>query len=144
MRIRTRLSVKKIMTISCNWGDGNHSPKDHFAAKEKTNQNSCCLDISDNKVKEENKPFVVNNATYRVIKYPAESPHSSGWRTSVSHTNPWTMSPGNATTHGWHYDGSIYYDSTRGNNAFAYEDRDANNLPGRSGLSSTPQPDLTV
>ncbi len=132
---------KESLTISCNWGDGDHSPKEHFAAKEKTNQNSVALQ-SDNKVKEENKPLVVNNANYRVIKYPAESPiHPGGGH--QFHLNPWTMSPGNATTHGWQYDGSIYYDSTRGNNAFAYEDRDANNLPGRSGLSSTPQPDLT-
>ena len=137
---------KENLTISCNWGDGNHSPKEHFVhgilrtAKEKTNQNSLALN---NYVtaKEENKPFVVNTATYRVIKYPAESPiHPGGGHQLV--TDPWTMTPGNATTHGWHFDGSIYYDSTRGNNAFAYEDRDANNLPGYSGLSSTPQPNL--
>ncbi len=131
---------KENMTISCNWGDGKHSPKEHFTASEKTTQNYVALK-SDAKIKEENKSFVVNNATYRVIKHPAESPiHPGGGH--QFHTNPWTMSPGNATTHGWHFDGSIYYDSTRGNNAFAYEDRDANNLPGRSGLTSTPQPDL--
>jgi hypothetical protein len=132
--------AKENMTISCNWGDGKHSPKEHFAGKEKETENYVALK-SDTKVKEENKPFVVNNATYRVIKYPAESPIHPGGGHQL-HTNPWTMSPGNATTHGWHFDGSIYYDSTRGNNAFAYEDRDANNLPGRSGLTSTPQPDL--
>ena len=137
---------KENLTISCNWGDGNHSTEEQFVhgilrtANEKTNQNSVALQ-SDNKVKEENKPYVVNNVTYRVIKYPAESPiHPGGGH--QFHVNPWTMSPGNATTLGWHYDGSIYYDSTRGNNAFAYEDRDANNLPGFSGLSSTPQPNL--
>ena len=43
---------KESLTISCNWGDGDHSPKEHFAAKEKTNQNSVALQ-SDNKVKEE-------------------------------------------------------------------------------------------
>ena len=131
---------KENLTISCNWGNDNHSPKEHFSTKEKTKQNSVALNnyVS---AKEENKPFVVNNATYRVIKYPSESPiHPGGGHQLV--TNPWTMSPGNATTHGWHFDGNIYYDSTRGNNAFAYEDRDANNLPGFSGLSSTLQPNL--
>ncbi len=132
---------KENLTISCNWGDGNHSAKEHFAENKNADQNSLAL-LSETGTKEENEPDVVNNATYRVVKYPSESPiHPGG--IPVIHTNPWTMSPGNATTHGWHYDGSIYYDSTRGNNAFAYEDRDANNLPGRSGLSSTAQPNLT-
>ncbi|HWR33094.1 MAG TPA: M36 family metallopeptidase [Chitinophagaceae bacterium] len=131
---------KESLTISCNWGDGHHSPKEHFATKDKRNQNSPSLN---NYVtaKKESKPFVVNNATYRVIPYPAESPIHPGGAHALR-INPWTMSPGNATTHGWHFDGSVYYDSTRGNNAFAYEDRDANNLPGRSGLTSTAQPDL--
>ncbi|MFN8289735.1 MAG: M36 family metallopeptidase [Chitinophagaceae bacterium] len=86
--------------------------------------------------------YVVNTATYRVVKYPAESPQHPGG-TPVTHTDPWLMSPGNATTLGWQYDGTIYYDSLRGNNAFAYEDRDANNLPGYSALSTTAQPSLT-
>ena len=131
---------KENLTVSCNWGEGNHSAKEHFAETKRTNQHSVAIQ-NDNKVKEENKPLVVNNATYRVIKYPAESPiHPGGGHQLV--TNPWTMTPGNATTLGWHYDGAVYYDSTRGNNAFAYEDRDANNLPGYAGLSSTPQPNL--
>ena len=133
---------KENMTISCNWGDGKHSASEHFAGKEKADQNKVAIQ-NNNKSKEENKPFVVDNATYRVIKYPSESPiHPGGGHQLV--TNPWTMTPGNATTLKWHYDGSVYYDSTRGNNAFAYEDRDANNLPGRSGLSSTAQPDLLL
>ncbi|MBK7560385.1 MAG: M36 family metallopeptidase [Chitinophagaceae bacterium] len=132
---------KENLTISCNWGDENHSPKDHLTEKEKTNQNSVAID-NETKLKKANRPFVVDNATYRVIRYPAESPiHPGGGHTF--HNNPWTMSPGNATSLGWHNDGSVFYDSTRGNNAFAYDDRDANNLPGRSGLSSTSQPDLT-
>lgn len=132
---------KENMTVSCNWGDGHHSAKDHFAENKNAGQNAVA-GLSETGTKKENEPDVVNNATYRVVKYPAESPQHPGG-TPVTHTNPWTMSPGNATTLGWHYDGSIYYDSTRGNNAFAYEDRDANNLPGYSGLSTTAQPNLT-
>src|SRR5258705_12519260 len=132
---------KENLTISCNWGDGDHSAKEHFAANAKTDQNSVASQ-NENKLTGENKPLVVNNVTYRVVKYPAESPQHPGG-TPVTQNNPWTMSPGNATTLGWHYDGSIYYDSLRGNNAFAYEDRDANNLPGYSALSSTAQPNLT-
>jgi hypothetical protein len=143
---------KENMTISCNWGDGNHSPKEHFVhgilstglrertVKEKANQNSDALQ-TEKTLKAENKPLVVDNATYRVIKYPAESPQHPGGGHQLA-TNPWTMSPGNATTHGWHYDGSVYHDSTRGNNAWAYEDRDANNIPGFPALTSTPQPNF--
>ena len=139
--ITNKVISKENLTISCNWGDGKHSPKDHFTAQKETNRNFVVL-RNESKTKEENKPDVVNTATYRVIKYPAESPqHPGGGHQLV--TDPWTMSPGNATTHGWHFDGTTYFDSTRGNNAFAYEDRDANNLPGRSGLTSTPQPGLT-
>jgi len=140
--LTNKVISKENMTISCNWGDGHHSPKEHFAATENTNKQKIVLQ-QDNNAKGTNSPSVVNNATYRVIKYPAESPqHPGGGHQLV--TNPWTMTPGNATTHGWHFDGTNYFDSTRGNNAFAYEDRDANNLPGRSGLSSTPQPNLLL
>jgi hypothetical protein len=58
-------------------------------------------------------------------------------------TNPWTLAPGNSTSLGWHNDGSVIYESSRGNNVYAYEDRNADNLPGLSANSSTAQPDLT-
>jgi hypothetical protein len=132
---------KENLTVSCNWGDEPHSPKEHLAATENINKYSVAPESS-NKLTGENQPYVVNNATYRVVPYPAESPiHPGG--TPATRINPWTLSPGNATSLGWQYDGSIYYDSTRGNNAFAYEDRDANNLPGLSALSTTAQPNLT-
>jgi hypothetical protein len=87
-------------------------------------------------------PSVVNTASYRVIKYPAESPaHPGGANVLV--TDPWLMSPGNATTLGWHNDGTTSYSNTRGNNVYAYEDRNADNLPGISETSSTAQPSLT-
>jgi hypothetical protein len=140
--LTNKVISKENMTISCNWGDGHHSPKEHFTPKKNTIDLQSPVKTDDVSTKT-NFPSVVNNATYRVIKYPAESPqHPGGGHQLV--TNPWTMSPGNATTHGWHFDGTVHYDSTRGNNAFAYEDRDANNLPGRSGLSSTPQPNLLM
>lgn len=130
---------KEDMTISCNWDpeeghNHGHSVKDHFHPEKKKADQSVS--------KNENKNFVVNTATYRVVKYPAESPIHPGGSPSL-HTDPWLMSPGNATTLGWHNDGNVHYDSTRGNNVFAYEDRDANNLPGFAGLSTTPQPSLT-
>ncbi len=133
---------KESLTIYCNWDKTDHSVEQHInkhlplqAAKNTTlnkNKTSSLLN---------GQPWIVNNATYRVIPYPAESPIHPGGAHAL-HANPWTLAPGNATSLGWHYDGSVYYESTRGNNAYAYEDRNADNLPGLSGVSSTPQPDL--
>ena len=89
-------------------------------------------------------PYVVTDASYRVIPYPAESPiHNGGTASLVS--NPWLNAPGNATSYLWNYDGTSYRDSTRGNNVWAQEDRDNNNNTyGRAATSSTSQPSLTI
>lgn len=99
---------------------------------------------STNQDVENNSPLVVNSATYRVIPYPAESPiHTGGTPATV--TDPWTIAPGNATSLKWHYDGTTYFDSTRGNNVWAQEDRDNNNTTfGKTALSTTAQPSLTM
>ncbi len=131
------------LTITCNWDGEKHSVNDHFDKKHFNQAGGVnyVLQRNDKTKQWQYRPFIVNNATYRVIKYPAESPQHPGGAHTL-HTNPWTWAPGPATALGWHNDGSVYYDSLRGNNAFAYEDRDANNLPGLSALSSTAQPDL--
>lgn len=86
---------------------------------------------------------VVNSASYRVVKYPAESPQHPGG-TPVLHTDPWTMAPGNATSLKWHNDGTAEHDSTRGNNVWAAEDRlNTNAIIEKAAVSQTPQPTLT-
>jgi len=86
---------------------------------------------------------VVNSATYRVVKYPAESPNHPGGAPSL-HTDPWTMAGGNATTLKWHNDGTVEHDSTRGNNVYAAEDRaNTNAVIDKAAVSTTPQPTLT-
>lgn len=123
---------KESLTVYCNWDKKAHSAGDHFKEQvvaEKINKQTA------------NGPYVVNNANYRVVPYPAESPTHPGGA-HVIRTNPWTMAPGNATTLGWHYDGSTHYSSSRGNNVYAYEDRNADNVPGLSAVSTTAQPDL--
>ncbi|NNF57272.1 MAG: T9SS type A sorting domain-containing protein [Rhodothermaceae bacterium] len=64
--------------------------------------------------------------SYNVFASPAESPNHG--------PQVMTNDPANATAspNGWHDTGSATYTITRGNNAYAYEDRDANNLPGFS------------
>ncbi|MBC7535239.1 MAG: M36 family metallopeptidase [Ferruginibacter sp.] len=90
-----------------------------------------------------NSPLVVNAATYRVVPYPAESPiHAGG--TAALVTDPWNLSAGNAVSLKWHFDGTTYHDSTRGNNVWAQEDRDNNNNTfGKTAISTTAQPTLS-
>jgi extracellular elastinolytic metalloproteinase len=90
-----------------------------------------------------NRTPVVNSATYRVVKYPAESPQHPGGAPSL-HTDPWTMAGGNAVTLKWHNDGATEHDSTRGNNVYAAEDRNnSNTIIDKAAVSQTPQPSLT-
>ncbi|AHJ98409.1 M36 family metallopeptidase [Hymenobacter swuensis] len=77
----------------------------------------------------------VTPATYYVIPYPQESPGSSRLQTESS---PWLKAGGgnNATTHGWHFNGSTDFADTRGNNVWAYDDSLKTNAPGRFAAST--------
>ncbi len=134
---------KESLTIYCNWDKAGHSVEQHINkhVPEQATKN-IVLNIDKTGKLLTDQPLVVNNSSYRVIPYPAESPIHPGGGHALQ-ANPWSLAPGNATSLGWHFDGSVYYENTRGNNAYAYEDRDANNLPGLSAVSSTAQPDLT-
>lgn len=134
---------KQNLTVYCNWDKKDHSIEEHIN-KHVTNEkikNYVQL-IEKKKEFKIYQPFVVNNSSYRVIPYPAESPIHPGGGHALR-TNPWTLAPGNSTSLGWHNDGTTSYSNTRGNNVYAYEDRNADNLPGLSANSSTAQPDLT-
>ncbi len=98
--------------------------------------------VSANQLMPQESPSVVSSASYRVIPFPAESPlHPNG--TAALVTDPWNLAGGNATSLQWHFDGTAYHDSTRGNNVWAQEDRDNNNINGKGATSSTAQPSLT-
>ena len=91
-----------------------------------------------------NSPSIVSDATYRVIPFPAESPSHTGGSNALV-TSPWLLAPGNATSYQWHYNGTTYTNSTKGNNVWAQEDRDNNNTTfGVMSVSSTPEPSLTI
>ncbi len=114
--------------------------------KSNCNQNihaHACDDLNLNhKTTVQQSPAIVSSASYRVIPFPAESPlHTNGAAALV--TDPWNLAGGNATSLQWHFDGTTYHDSTRGNNVWAQEDRDNNNINGRGATSSTAQPSLT-
>lgn len=133
------------LTITCQWNHDNHSIEKHMAENRQSNpQHNRNFVAVDNSAKKDfsYRPSLINSATYRVVKYPAESPIHPGGVPSL-HTDPWTMAPGNATSLKWNSDPSDY-NSTRGNNVYAQEDRDNNNNTfGLSATSSTTLPDLT-
>jgi uncharacterized repeat protein (TIGR01451 family) len=130
-------------TVYCNWhkdeaaaiacNDADHKATTHSEKNVSNTLTKRSADFSP----------VVNSATYRVVKYPAESPQHPGGAPSL-HTSPWTLAPGNATTLNWHNDGTADHDSTRGNNVWAAEDRsNTNNVFNNAAVSQTAQPDLT-
>jgi extracellular elastinolytic metalloproteinase len=88
--------------------------------------------------------LLVNSAKFRVIPFPAESPiHPGG--SPATKKNPWLLAgAGNdATTLQWNSNGTTTFDSTRGNNALAQEDRNGNNGFGKGAVSKTALPDLS-
>ena len=87
-------------------------------------------------------PPTTTTATYLVTPFPREDPNRGGLQVD---TNPWLKAGAgnNATTYGWHFDGTTNYDVTRGNNVSAYDDSLKMNAPGRFATSTTPAPSLT-
>jgi extracellular elastinolytic metalloproteinase len=89
------------------------------------------------------RPAIINTGTYRVVPYPAESPiHPGG--TPALITNPWSAAPGNATSLKWQNDGVTDYNTSRGNNVYAQEDRDANNNTFGQTANATSSPDPLI
>jgi subtilisin-like proprotein convertase family protein len=143
---------KMNMTISCNWDGEKHSVETHIQKNHFSNQTNNYLIYRrpDQSNKWRFSP-IVSSVGYRVVRIPAESPQHPGGAPAVVN-NPWLASPGGATSLGWHFDGTVYHDSTRGNNVWAYEDRlnaddgagaPNTNVAGRSTVSTTAQPTLT-
>ena len=63
--------------------------------------------------------------SYEVFELPDESPNHN---TRKIVTAPWLKNT-NASPLGWHHDGLLMYQITKGNNANVYEDMDGNNAP---------------
>ncbi|KMQ59985.1 metalloprotease [Chryseobacterium angstadtii] len=61
-----------------------------------------------------------DNASYNVFPLPVESP-TFGTRAIV--TNPWLPA---SSPEGWHSNATTHYTTTRGNNVYAYDDKDGN------------------
>ncbi len=134
------------LTVFCDWNKNSGNEKSiagNFVQTNKINkikESNCIVSsfLSDRQPEEKKtfSPSIINNATYRVVPFPYESP-KHGPTTSGIVTNPWTLAPGNATTLKWHSTGTIDYVNTRGNNVWAQEDVNGNNGSGFSAISTT-------
>jgi extracellular elastinolytic metalloproteinase len=83
-------------------------------------------------------PTAIANANYLVVPYPLEAP---SFGVAATRSNPWTAAPGNASTLGWHSDGTTDYTISRGNNVWATEDTIATNTNSGLAASSSTSPD---
>lgn len=108
-------------TISCNWDHGGF---------DNVNAQTCNHDHNHDQEKTQSGALLLQNPdSYNVYPLAVESPNH-GDRSIVVDPADGTASP-----FGWHDTNGTAgaeFTITRGNNAHAYEDRDANNLPGFS------------
>jgi hypothetical protein len=129
---------KNNYTVSCKW---DKSENEQACTEQSPHQHQPATAPVATKT---TAPFIINGATYRVVPYPAESPiHPGG--TPANRPNPWLLAPvgSNATSLKWHSNGTTDYTITRGNNVYAYEDRNFDNIAGASDTSTTPDDPLT-
>ncbi len=130
------------LTVFCNWDNPSNEnvAKNNSSIQNKKDKKNLIstlnFDFLTPEIKSQNSPSLINNATYRVIPFPAESPIHPGGSHDVR-TNPWASAPGNATTLKWHNTGTTDYIYTRGNNVWAKEDRSNTNGTGNPATSTT-------
>lgn len=118
---------KQNLTLSCNFHTGafqrDHS---HHIADEVLGQFN--HDAKDHVYGAKSSALAALDASYRVFAFPLESPNH-GARTLVA--NPWLL---DASPDGWHtISGGTFvgsFNTTRGNNVMAYDDRANGNAPG--------------
>lgn len=116
---------KTTWTVECNFAnedDGcDHSNHTHSLTSQTFSKNKIETDI-----------LVAND--YKVVPFPNESPTHAGGSTSIVNApwnnildpaaNPFTGFPGQS----WHHDGTNTHFTTRGNNVWAVEDGDKDNM----------------
>jgi hypothetical protein len=90
-------------------------------------------------------PPTTGTSSYLVVPFPLERPTTALGNGFVTDTDPWLRAgaSNNAVTHGWHFDGTTNYTTTRGNNVAAYDDGAAVNAPGTYATSQTLSPALS-
>ncbi len=119
-----------------------HESKDIFDKPGKNKMEYCIPQENISQVGTYMPPPNVTGASYRVVPFPYESPKHGA---AAVVTNPWLLAgaTNNATTYGWHFDGTTNYTSSRGNNVYAFEHTDTLSTTGASSVSTTAVPTLT-
>ncbi|REC41601.1 metalloprotease [Chryseobacterium sp. 5_R23647] len=101
---------KMNLNLSCNFHDDAYS---HDSQALVLPQNKEYYPVNNNSVL-----LSADNASYNVFALPVEAPTFAA-RSIV--TNPWILA---SSPEGWHSNGTTHYTITRGNNAYAYDDKD--------------------
>lgn len=138
------------LTVFCGWDKNEKNNITHrsnfvLASKANKKKNISLNTIFQNTLsqnKNTNSPSLVNNASYRVVPFPYESPSHCPTNTALVN-NPWSAASGNATSLNWHSTGAVDYITTRGNNVLAQEDVNGNNGTGVLATSTSPSDPLS-
>ncbi|AZB02047.1 T9SS C-terminal target domain-containing protein [Chryseobacterium joostei] len=108
--------ISKInLNVSCNFHDDAYG---HSESQVNVMPQQRDFYIHDN-IQKKNMLFLApDNASYNVFPLPIEAP-TFGPRSIVN--NPWILA---SSPEGWHSNGTNHYTITRGNNVYAYDDKD--------------------
>lgn len=114
-----KIISKMNLNLSCNFHDDAYG-HDHSNSQVNVMPQLQDFYIHDN-IQKKNMMFLApDNASYNVFALPLESP-TFGSRSLVN--NPWNLT---SSPEGWHSNGTTHYTITRGNNVYAYDDKDNN------------------
>ncbi len=129
--ITGKVSGKMNLTVNCSWDKPSEHEGEHISYN----------NFEPNQFQKLAPPPAINSAAYRVLPFPIESPLYGSFGLV---NDPWLLAGAgnNAASLGWHNDGSTEYNSTRGNNVWAKEDRAGDNETtiGVSAISTTAAP----
>ncbi|PQA95253.1 metalloprotease [Chryseobacterium shigense] len=109
-----KILSKLNLNLSCNFHDGAYAHDENTMASLPQVESAYRFNTG-NLV-----TLAPDNASYNVFPLPVESP-TFGSRAIVN--NPWILS---SSPEGWHSNVTTHYTTTRGNNVYAYDDKDAN------------------
>ncbi|SHH46357.1 Por secretion system C-terminal sorting domain-containing protein [Chryseobacterium oranimense] len=109
-----KILSKLDLNLSCDFHDGAYAHDENHMASLPQNESS--YPVNNNNL----ITLAPDNASYNVFPLPVESP-TFGSRAVV--TNPWILA---SSPEGWHSNVTTHYTTTRGNNVYAYDDKDAN------------------
>jgi len=107
-----KILSKLNLNLSCNFHDEAYAHSENRMASLPQNESAYPTNTNNLVI------LAPDNASYNVFPLPVESP-TFGPRAVVS--NPWILS---SSPEGWHSNVTTHYTTTRGNNVYAYDDRD--------------------